>query len=407
MGVPFSLSDVRVVIWPAKGTGASREYTNLEIQYDPDLESLIIKQFPHLCSTQSYTCYELPRSSFSFISSESFMHSERIVSIRTHELVSAKLSVNTRVTGTTIEEEITTLNMACTLVDTSIPASSRLDMITTGTPKDSENVTLLIGAFGKPFLATEAPLDNCKNINCSDSISTSSISIGGEELDRMFSNTTRSSWSIHPDNIHTKQQDDGLHHKNAGSRAFNISAEQDRTSPKAIRPPSLQNPLIIEQDLRGIAESRAKFWDKKYGIDDAEPPIPASSPTKQVLTRQARSTHAWDGFALQHGGQRIRQSPARYFPAATRSFQNATPTTQERKDNTGGYCLDRNRDYTRADERSGLKTSPQQKGLSKRRAFGLRPHVQATFLPHMQKSSAQQQAFPFEVGVKHTEQRYW
>jgi len=407
MGVPYSLSDVRVVIWPSKGTGASKEYTNLEIQYDPDLESLVIKQFPHLCSTQSYTGYELPRSSFLFLSSESFMHNERIVSVRTHESVSAKLSINISVMGTTIEEEIATLNMACTLVDTSIPASSRLDIITTGTPKDSENVALLIGAFGKPSFITETPLDNCKDINCSDSISTSSISIGGEDLDRIFSNTTRSSWSIHPDGIHTKQQDDGLHHKNAGSRAFNIAAKQERTSPKAIRSPSLQNPIIIEQDLRSIAESQAKFWDKEYRIDDVEPRTPTSSPTKQVLTRQARSTHAWEGFALQHGGQRIRQSPVRYFPAATKSFQNATPTTQERKNDTGGYCLDRNRDYTRADEQSGLKSSPQQKGLSKCRAFVLRPHVRATFVPHTQKSSARQQKSPFEVDVKHTEQRYW
>lgn len=335
------------------------------------------------------------------------MGSERKISLQTHHSIPAMMSIDTRDTGTTTEEEIVTLNMCCTLVDTDIPTSSRIDLISADTPKESENIALLIDAFGKSSLIAEPRPESYKNIGSTDSTSTGPISIGGEDLDRMFSNSTRSSWPTQSDNIYTKQRDDGPYYENPDSGSRYIAEKQGRTLPRSTRPPRLQNPIRIEQGLKSVAESRAKFWGKEYGVDDAKPPIPASSPKKQAWTRQTQSTNAWDGFAVQHGGQRVRQSQARYVPAATKSFRNATLTIQEHRDNTGGYCLDPNRDYTRADEGSRFKNSPHKKGPSKRRAFALPPHVQATFIPHTQYSPAEQQKSSFEIGVKYTEQGYW
>ncbi|KAK5098551.1 hypothetical protein LTR70_002764 [Exophiala xenobiotica] len=409
MTLPISLSKTRINIWPSKGTGIPREYLDLEVQYYSDTSCLVIKQFPHLCSTQSYAGYELPRSSFSFVSSEAFMGSERTISLQTHHSIPAMLSIDTSDTGTTTEEEIVTLDMCCTLVDTNIPTSSRLDIITADTTKESENIALLIDTLRKSSFTAEPCLESCKNIESSDSTTNiAPISIGGEDLDRMFSNSTRSSCFTQPDNAHTKQKENRPYHENAGSGSHGTAEKQGRRLPQSARPSKLQNPIKIEHDLKDIAETRAKFWGKEYGVDDAKPPIPASPPRKQTWMRRTQSTNAWEGFAIQHGGQRVRQPQARHVPAAANSFQNATPTAQEHRDNTGGYCLDPHRDYTRADEGNRSENSRRHEtGASKRRAFVSPPHVQATFIPHTQNSPAEQQKSPLRIGTKYTERRYW
>lgn len=409
MTIPISLANTRINIWPSKGTGVPREYLDLEVQYYSYTNCLVIKQFPHLCTTQSYAGYRLPRSSFSFVSSEVFMGSERTISLQTRHSIPAMLSIDTSDTGTTTEEEIVTLDMCCTLVDTNIPASSRLDIITADTTKESENIALLIDALGKSSFNAEPCLESRKNLESSDSTTNiEPISIGGEDLDRMFSNSTRSSSFTRLDNAHTKQKEDRPYHENAGSVSHRTAEKQGRTLPQSARPPKLQNPIKIEHDLKGIAETRAKFWGKEYGVDDAKPPVPASPPKRQTWMRRTQSTNAWEGFAIQHGGQRVRQPQARHVPATTNSFQNATLTAQEHRDDTGGYCLDPHRDYTRAGEGDKSKSSREHEtGASKRRVFVLPPHVQATFIPHTQNSPAEQQKSPFKIGMKYTERRYW
>lgn len=283
MGFPISLSNTRVNIWPSKGTGPPRKYLDLDVQYNPDTNCLVIKQFPHLCSTQSNACYELPCTSFSFVSYEILVGSERMLSLLIHHSIPTILSVDASDTRTTTEEEIITLNMCCTPVDTDIPASSRLDIITTDTTGKSENIAVLIDALEKSSFTAEPCLDSCKNNHSSDSTtSIGPISVGGEDLDRMFSNSTRSSWFTQPDNVHTKQKEDDPYHENVDSGSHRGAEKQGRTLPQLAQESRLEDPIKIEHDLKGIAETRANFWGKEYGVDDAKRPIPASSPKKQT-----------------------------------------------------------------------------------------------------------------------------
>lgn len=318
--------------------------------------------------------------------------------------------METDTTGSTAQEEIVTLNMSCTLVDTNIPASSGLDIIVPNAPKQSENICLLLEAFGDASSASDQLLEDCKDLHIPDTASTAPISVSGNDLDGMVSVSTRSSQPTQADNLNyvNIQQKVGEIHCNAGSGSPYITEQQDRTMQHPLQLPKIRNPVEVERTLKNNAESRARYWGREFGVNNAKPPTPTSPPHKPSLTKHAQSANAWEGFAVQHGGQGGRRPRAHHYPVAVKPLQNDAAAISEVQSNTGGYCMDPYRDYTRADGgESKTKQSRQKKGTGKGRVFVTPHRVHATFIPQTQNSPAERQMSFFQDGVKYVEQRYW
>lgn len=320
------------------------------------------------------------------------------------------MAVETDTTGSTAQEEIVTLNMSCTLVDTNIPASSGLDIIVPNAPKQSENICLLLEAFGDASSASDQLLEDCKDLHIPDTASTAPISVSGNDLDGMVSVSTRSSQPTQADNLNyvNIQQKVGEIHCNAGSGSPYITEQQNRTMQHPLQLQKLQNPVEVERTLKNNAESQARYWGREFGVNNAKPPTPTSPPHKPSLTKHAQSANAWEGFAVQHGGQGGRRPRAHHYPVAVKPLQNDAAAISEVQSNTGGYCMDPYRDYTRADGgESKTKQSRQKKGTGKGRVFVTPHRVHATFIPQTQNSPAERQMSFFQDGVKYVEQRYW
>ena len=400
MTTTVSTTNVHINVWPAEGTGAPCQYPDLEVCVGLDTNNIIIKQYSHLCSTKSYAQYKLGRSSFSVTTSELLSTGEHILSLETHEGIPATTSINTEGSPNSTGEELTTIMMSCTLVDTCIPASSRVDIIITDAANQSENTALILDAFTNLSFGDGGR----STISVSSTASIEFASISGAELDRMFSISIESSHSTqskYADCVYTEQPRDG-DPDCAYLRPVPTAGKQNCTLPTNTQLPPYEN----EQDLKRVIEPQAAFWGKEYGMNAAKPSKPVSLPKQQSAFRQDRSTTAWTGFAAQHGGQGQGLQKAGHSPAATQRSPIHPPTEPKHGDKTGGYCLNPKRDYTRSDGDIGLKDRQQKKDQRRHRGFALPPHVKSRAGTHWGKSPVEQQEYT-EGPFKHIERQYW
>lgn len=413
VAIIFSSRLGRAHVWPSAAVGISRQYSGLEICIASASICLIIKQFPHLCSTNSYACYELPCPSLSFVASKVLSNGTRIIYIHIRQNILATLSVDTKNSGSTAQEEIVTLNMWCPLVDTDVPASTKADTIIPDALQHSENVVLLHEALGVSSFTEQAQSDLCQSVNISDTDSIAPISASGEDLDRMVSLCTQTSISTQPCTTRQSQRQQrrvGGHQNNTNSTAH-YHVEQERCThvvQNSKQPKKLPTPAEVDQTLWRNAESQAEFWGKEFGVSDARSPTPMSTSIKQSLTKQIQSKNAWEDFALRNGGPKRRSPQACHAATAVKVPQSATVAAQKPSIDTGGYCMDPFRDYTKADGGERQARKPRQKmGAGKDRVFVVPSPVQATFIPHTRNSPAEQQKPFLKNRVRSVEHQHW
>lgn len=361
----LALPHIRMQVWN-QTKKYCRQYDNLIACISTHRNSLVIKEEPQLCpDSGSFMCYTIPLTSLSFISSDQLSSGALIICLRLNDDIEAKPVVEYFDCRSSIEEEMATLNTCCLLVDSSIAASSTVDLIVANASGDTESVSLFVG-FLQQNTAMEfcekatpqAAVDNVENPRTSFLIT--------DEANEFFSETVR---QIAPlpmctvqsfDTTHVYNKDYPLRHRLASPRAPVEPQSNDHTwfwsdfsNEKQLRDSAVftnshtNNRYPKLQDYR-VPKLRTPY---KQLTGNTEGSPTKRSPIKSASTR-AEAHNAWNSFAKDHVSTDLCSvpfTPPRYQVNTPRkesdsSIDSVSATYKYPRD-TGGYLTDPRRDF--------------------------------------------------------------
>lgn len=352
------LPGTRLQIWSSTIKNSSCE--EIELAICTENSTLQLKQFPDLCPDDGYfVSYSISESN-AYFKDHHLVNDKHMVSVETTDVLLATKHVDLRNNAYSKQECEATLDMCCSLANTTISPGSLINIVFPHTPTSRSIVQQLV-----ILLSTAASSINCRSTTTEEECSTQATSIKNQYTAAdLIDESDESELSEEPGRPTNKQQaypalhclvsQDTEHNENR-PRRFVRRRDIGRGEPSA----------DFNKVLDHTNKKAAAFWEKQFEEsvlpDTATKPVYVSLPQttnqRRQTPRHARlhdNASAWSSFATARGGQagRILQRP--YKPKTiSLPFDRAekvhvgTINTEVARPDTGGYLADTRRNYSK------------------------------------------------------------